>query len=416
MQNDTIGSLDAMVRQGLPLAKRRGYGWSLSVMVPRRAAWSTAIVGIAIIASLAWVVSAMQMSGMEVAWAIRQGCAVAFVVLSGLGAFAVVAGAARGREVLGDFNLPHGSFGDVTFTLDRTFRVRSVSPTFEGVFGFSAEAAPGCRALALVHPAERGPLMRMLVAMMDGQQRAGSLQRCRHADGRWIWIEVDLRLVRHPATARPEAILCVARDVSRWKLAEQRLEAANRRLATLALEDSVTGLANRRCFDDALSREYRRGMRSASPMSLLMIDVDRFKSFNDQHGHQAGDACLRNIASIVNSHAQRPGDMAARYGGEEFVMLLPGTGPHGASCIAERIRAAIEGGACGGGDPITVSIGTASMPLDIGPDAPADLVRSADRALYEAKNAGRNRVCAAPPLPGPLSVFELHHARGNPDA
>ena len=142
-------------------------------------------------------------------------------------------------------------------------------------------------------------------------------------------------------------------------------------------------------------------MRSGSPLSVLMIDVDRFKRFNDIHGHQAGDCCLQSIARSLQAHTQRPGDLAARYGGEEFVVVLPSTGIHGAMIMAERMRAAIEAAVMvlpasqgAAAARITVSIGVAAGIPDPEHEA-TGLVRDADRALYAAKAAGRNRVLAA---------------------
>ncbi len=168
------------------------------------------------------------------------------------------------------------------------------------------------------------------------------------------------------------------------------LEAANAELAAVANTDGLTGLANRRYFDIAFGHEWRRSRRDGSPLALLMIDVDRFKDFNDRHGHVAGDERLQKIADVVSRSIRRPGDVAARYGGEEFAVLLPGTGPEGAMRVAETIRSAVAGvsdealGAC------SVSIGVASVrPMD---DYPALLLQAADAALYLAKNGGRNQV------------------------
>ncbi len=169
---------------------------------------------------------------------------------------------------------------------------------------------------------------------------------------------------------------------------------AEARLARLSLTDGLTGLANRRRFDEVIEREWRRCGRTGAPLSLLMIDVDRFKQLNDQHGHALGDEVLRVVAQVIGESIRRPGDCAARYGGEEFAVILPDTESAGALFIAEKIRATAE--AKDVGLPrITISIGARSIrpsqETTIG-----NFQEEADKALYRAKAEGRNRVILAP--------------------
>ncbi len=186
-------------------------------------------------------------------------------------------------------------------------------------------------------------------------------------------------------------------------LALKRRIVAENQLAVLASTDGLTGLYNRRKFDEVLSSEWRRSQRSAGPLALLMIDADSFKAFNDAHGHQAGDAALASIAECIANGAKRASDLSARYGGEEFAVLLPGESTEGACRVAEEIRASVlslRSQQHGRPDICpTISIGVASMVPQVGL-APRDLIKSADLALYEAKHAGRNCAVAAPtPLP-----------------
>jgi diguanylate cyclase (GGDEF)-like protein len=171
----------------------------------------------------------------------------------------------------------------------------------------------------------------------------------------------------------------------------QRME---RELAWLAFHDGLTGISNRRSFDETLNEEWRRAARHRNTMSALMIDVDFFKSFNDTYGHQRGDQILKTIAGCAEKAINRPGDCAARYGGEEFVVLLPTTDGPGAFTIAERIRSAVEGlQIVSSGSPIgrvTISVGAASVVAHQGGN-PSELIGMADAALYVAKHAGRNR-------------------------
>lgn len=167
----------------------------------------------------------------------------------------------------------------------------------------------------------------------------------------------------------------------------------------LSLTDALTGVANRRGFNDAIQNEWRRCARSNAPLSVIMIDIDHFKRYNDAYGHQAGDACLKQVAETMLQCAGRSPDLLARYGGEEFVILLPQVDAPGAETVAQRILASVRELAIphrmsSAGDAVTVSLGVATLDpgKGSGPDA---LVRCADDALYQAKKDGRNRYAIA---------------------
>jgi diguanylate cyclase (GGDEF)-like protein len=166
------------------------------------------------------------------------------------------------------------------------------------------------------------------------------------------------------------------------------LQAANARLMTLAAVDPLSGLANRRGFDDALASEAARSLRYGRPLSLVVADLDDFKGVNDTHGHAAGDEVIRRVARVLSDNA-RAADLVARYGGEEFAVLLPETGAREALRLAERMRAAVaEISVPAAARPITASFGVATLDAGV---SPAALLSAADEALYEAKAAGRNR-------------------------
>jgi len=170
-------------------------------------------------------------------------------------------------------------------------------------------------------------------------------------------------------------------------------------LVKLTLTDSLCDIPNRRSFDASLEREWRRGLRFVRPLSMILIDVDKFKSYNDQYGHLAGDTCLHRVAAIIEDRLERPGDVVARYGGEEFACILPETDRDGAMIIAEQLRLAVldagiphdQSSADG---RVSISGGVATMIPSHG-FAPSALVDLADKALYSAKECGRNRVVMA---------------------
>jgi len=185
-------------------------------------------------------------------------------------------------------------------------------------------------------------------------------------------------------------------DITDQKKAEGALEESNRKLEALSMTDGLTGIANRRCFDDTLVPEYARHARSGSQLSLIMLDIDHFKLFNDCYGHIAGDECLRQIGQVIAGCAVRAADLPARYGGEEFICILPETDSVGAHAIAEKIRRSIqELGIPHKESPVagcvTASLGVITATCRAGGSA-VDIVAQADAQLYRAKSTGRNRV------------------------
>ena len=177
------------------------------------------------------------------------------------------------------------------------------------------------------------------------------------------------------------------------------LKAQSDLLRQMVFIDGLTGVANRRCFDERLSSEWRRSMRNASPLALLLLDVDHFKRFNDRYGHQAGDDCLRRVASAVKAHLLRHGDLVARYGGEEFACILPATDFEGAMAVAAGIEKRVRGLQIEHADSdvcnaVTLSIGVALSVPEPGDDADR-LIALADGQLYQAKHSGRGRACGA---------------------
>ena len=172
-----------------------------------------------------------------------------------------------------------------------------------------------------------------------------------------------------------------------------QLEVANAALEELATVDSLTGLANRRRFDVFIQHEWQRAQRSRQPLSLLLVDADRFKLFNDRYGHLAGDESLRRIADVLRQATHRASDLAARYGGEEFAVVLANTDLAGAMTVVEGIREQVQSLGIPHADApegvVTVSAGVATRSAE---QSVMQLIGATDRALYEAKRAGRNRV------------------------
>ncbi|OHB28714.1 MAG: hypothetical protein A2X84_06400 [Desulfuromonadaceae bacterium GWC2_58_13] len=190
------------------------------------------------------------------------------------------------------------------------------------------------------------------------------------------------------------------KNITSRKKAEEELARANAALERIARVDGLTQVANRRCFDETLQREWRRMSRERKPFSLLLCDIDFFKKYNDTYGHQEGDECLRQVARALEKSALRPADLVARYGGEEFVLLLPDAEISGAMLVADRILKSvgalqIEHRASTVSPHVSISVGAACiMPGQAA--TPEDLVVRADQALYQSKDQGRNRATASP--------------------
>jgi diguanylate cyclase (GGDEF)-like protein len=202
-------------------------------------------------------------------------------------------------------------------------------------------------------------------------------------------------LVRSFVSMRNE----IRKRESEIREANSNLSQLNQKLEQISNTDAITNIANRRHFDEALATEISRHSRQSNPLTLILCDIDYFKLYNDTHGHQQGDKCLRRVAGAISKASARGEDLVARYGGEEFAVILPNTDQQQALKIADKIRARVDDLALphkrsAVSDHVTVSLGFASVVPDTGTTM-SDLIEDADRALYRAKRDGRNRVCAA---------------------
>jgi diguanylate cyclase (GGDEF)-like protein len=199
--------------------------------------------------------------------------------------------------------------------------------------------------------------------------------------------------------ARVKSALRLKQEMDCRKAREKELVVLTEKLRKLSIEDGLTGVANRRNFDDVLGRAWRRAQRESCSVALIIADIDHFKSFNDRYGHQTGDDCLRRVAQVLAQSVKRPYDLVARYGGEEFAVLLPDTPGAAAERLAEEMRKAVESLDTGNihaqdGRPVTISAGVASV-IPQADSEPASLIAVADGCLYRAKREGRNRVIRA---------------------
>jgi diguanylate cyclase (GGDEF)-like protein/PAS domain S-box-containing protein len=334
--------------------------------------------------------------------------------------------AARASELR--FRMLADNSSDVILLTDVDGRRIYVSPAVREVFGWEPEEFLRGELTDLVHPDDLAAVRAQ--ANPPDSSRLTLVFRGRKRDGTDIWVEAliarfsdqhfpELAGLQADQQSRPfnhgedglQGRVVTLRDVSRRRLAEQQLEAANRELASLVWKDSLTGLANRRRFDEYLEQEWNRALRSGEPLAVILLDVDHFKVYNDCYGHQRGDRCLVAVSDAIASAVGRPADLAARYGGEEFAVVLPGTSLLDARHVAERIRQNLfdsrlehAGSALG---VVSVSVGVAGCRAL--PDQSDDaLVKAADEALYRSKENGRNRTTAASFPPPARTLAAVH--------
>jgi diguanylate cyclase (GGDEF)-like protein len=222
----------------------------------------------------------------------------------------------------------------------------------------------------------------------------------------WQWIVVLLALGLAAALGVVAAVLYarLGEALRTIEALQQRFEESRLAQQRISGRDGLTGVANRRLFDETFAREWGRAQRAGASLALLMADIDHFKKHNDQYGHQAGDDCLKQVAAALAAAARRAGDLVARYGGEEFAVLLPGMDVASAAALAERMRKAVEAirlpyVEATATRHVGVSIGVAAV-VPGGSLRPEALVSAADEALYRAKAVGRNQVIVAEPLTG----------------
>ena len=297
------------------------------------------------------------------------------------------------------FRLLAEESSDMVTRIGTDERIHYISPSSARVVGWRPEQLMGTSALAGVNADDLPRVEQMVAALKRGEaEDARIVYRSRHREKKEIWIESTMRVTKDFGTGEINGVVAISRDMTEHKSLEQKL-------AALATMDGLTGIGNRRHFDERLENEWARAGREGTTLSLLLIDVDHFKKFNDEYGHLAGDACLQAVAKILAEQARRPADVVARFGGEEFVLLLPNTDATGCRQIGEAIRQSLAqlGIVHALNFPskqLTVSIGGTTTSCGGAQASCLSLVEAADCALYSAKKDGRDRLVMSGPAIG----------------
>lgn len=249
-----------------------------------------------------------------------------------------------------------------------------------------------------MHPEDREWVVNFCVAQSQSGIDHEADYRALTRDGRYVWIRDVVHVLRN-AAGEVEALVGFMFDISERKQTEQKLLQLQKQLEELSYQDGLTGVANRRMFDNRFQMEWSNAQRTSQPLSLILLDIDYFKQYNDHYGHVRGDDCLKNVGQALSGAAVRPRDLLARYGGEEFVLLLPETDAQAAAQVAERCRQLIRGqniqhAHSQVAPQLTISLGVGTLipgPLD----QPQAFLERVDRLLYKAKHQGRNQAVLA---------------------
>lgn len=277
-----------------------------------------------------------------------------------------------------------------------TMRFAYIGPQIEALLGWPQGSWTTVEDWASrMHPEDRDYVVNFCVAQSQAGVDHEADYRALTPDGSHVWIRDVVHVVRKE-NGEVDCLIGFMFDISARKQAEDELLRLHKELEQLSLTDGLTGIANRRMFDQRLETEWGGAQRSGKPLSLAILDIDCFKQYNDHYGHVAGDDCLKHIAALIGGIARRPRDVAARFGGEEFILLLPETDAATARALAQRCIDELTGlrlphaSSCVA-DHVTVSLGVGTVIAGAN-DVARDFVAAVDARLYAAKRRGRNRV------------------------
>ncbi len=269
-----------------------------------------------------------------------------------------------------------------------------IGPQIEALLGWAQSSWVSANDWAeRIHPEDRDRVVNYCLAQSKSGIDHEADYRALKKDGGYVWIRDVVHVVRKD-TGEVDSLVGFMFDISERKITEEKLISLQKELEELSFKDGLTGIANRRMFDVMLEREWANARRSQQPLSLIMLDIDYFKEYNDHYGHIAGDACLKKVCRILEQAAARPRDFIARFGGEEFMLVLPETGATSAARVAKRCQELIlkeqiahEKSPIGNG--LTISLGV-STTIPEPTDEVIAFIERVDRRLYQAKQSGRN--------------------------
>lgn len=275
-----------------------------------------------------------------------------------------------------------------------TMQFAYIGPQIETLLGWSQDSWASAQDWAArMHPDDRAWVVDYCVAQSHNGTDHEADYRAMHKDGSYVWIRDVVHVVRN-ADGTVESLIGFMFDISERKETEQKLITLQKELEVLSFKDGLTGIANRRMFDKVIELEWENARRNHQPLSVLMLDIDYFKQYNDHYGHIHGDDSLKRVGQVLSGAATRSRDFLARYGGEEFVLVLPETDEASARTVAERCRnlifkAQIPHAASLVSQILTLSIGVGTV-IPSHTDQAMTFINEVDKRLYQAKQNGRN--------------------------
>lgn len=280
-----------------------------------------------------------------------------------------------------------------------TMKFAYIGPQIEPLLGWSQDSWLTAEDWAMrIHPEDREHVVNFCISQSKAGVDHEADYRALTKDNGYVWIRDVVHVARNE-DGEVDSLIGFMFDISERKKAEEKLISLQKELEALSFKDGLTGVSNRRRFDAALDIEWANARRSTEPLSLIMLDVDFFKQYNDRYGHAQGDECLKSVAQALAMAVTRPRDIVARFGGEEFALILPETDADAASKVAERCLRLIENqriphAASAISKFVTVSMGVATIEAAAGMEA-RHFVAAVDKLLYQAKRNGRNRIESA---------------------
>lgn len=278
----------------------------------------------------------------------------------------------------------------------KSMKFSYIGPQIEKLLGWSPASWVSVEDWAdRMHPDDRDSVVTYCVTQSKAGQDHEADYRALTKQGNYVWIRDVVHVIRDKQ-GEVEALIGFMFDISDRKEIEEQLLKFQKELEELSFKDGLTGIANRRMFDSMLDLEWASARRQQHPLSLIMLDIDYFKQYNDHYGHVQGDECLKSVAKALNTAAARPRDFLARFGGEEFIMILPETDAAAAKMVAERCRnlifkLQIPHAASVVSQILTISLGSVTL-VPTRSMQPKDLIEIVDKQLYRAKQNGRDRI------------------------
>lgn len=277
-----------------------------------------------------------------------------------------------------------------------TMKFAYIGPQIEALLGWSHDSWSTAEDWATrMHPDDRDYVVNFCISQSKAGVDHEADYRALTKDNGYVWIRDVVHVVRNE-NGEVDSLIGFMFDITERKKAEEKLISLQKELEALSFKDGLTGVSNRRSFDSTLDTEWASARRSAQPLSLIMVDVDFFKQYNDCYGHTQGDECLKNVAQTLALAVTRPRDIVARFGGEEFACILPGTDADAASKVAERClrlirdqRISHEGSAISKFVTVSMGVGTIKPSAEM---EPKHFIEAVDNLLYKAKQNGRNRI------------------------